>query len=146
MTTYTEDFFVAAAAAIPGLGEVVCPVVSAQELAWPEFQRRLRAARRPRAPYHAVSHNCLHICREVLADMAEQWALDHPGEPIPAWGILWGDVPTDGDNRGDGFHAVLFCVDEQGLLYLGGAQDRAVMNQSRVGEIKRLDYLIVGGG
>ncbi len=146
MTTMTEDDFDTLVAGVgDGSGYGICRYASVQRVKdWSVFERYLKAAARSGIRYDKISHNCLHFAKETMAEMCKQWAKDHPGEPPAAWGIIDGDVPTDGDNRGDGWHALIFCETEEGL-YLGGAQDRQVMNQSRVGEIKSVVYMIVGG-
>jgi hypothetical protein len=50
----------------------------------------------------------------------------------------------DGDDRVDGYHAMGCFFDNAGKMYLFGAWDRCVMNQSAVGEIKRVDVVLIG--
>ncbi len=141
-----EDFDIALGA-IPGGddGEVIFQFEVAERTTWPEFQRYLRAAPLDDMPYDIVSNNCLHKARKVMNWMCAEYSRKNPGKPPRAWGLITGDVPCDGDNRIDDWHALIFCFCDEGI-YLGGAQDREVMQQSRVQDIKSVEYLIVGGG
>lgn len=114
-------------------------------LDWPEMDEVYRAVPPAPQPYKPGGvFDCDKFTRWVCAHVNALWAARDPKLPL-AHGIINGDLPQDGDDRVEGWHSLCWFLDTKRRLWLFGAQDRRIMNQSALAGIKDVESVIVGG-
>lgn len=87
--------------------------------------------------------DCDKFARWVAIWTDALWAVHDPPLPL-AQGWMAGVVPNDGDNRISSPHAVCWFIDREKKLWLFGAQDRQIMNQSALDGVKAISRFEVG--
>lgn len=87
--------------------------------------------------------DCDKFARWVAIHVDALWAVNDPPLPL-AQGWMTGMLPLDGDDRIVGPHALNWFIDREKKLWLRGAQDLQVMNQSALDRIQGISRFEVG--
>lgn len=116
-------------------------------LKWREMQK-IYAKTRKWGLFIPEVRDCDKYTRAAAAEVNMIWAEMGGRKPL-AHGTLAGLVPQDSGSLtapiNNGYHSLCWFMDDNGDLYLYGAQQRSVKDRSEVLKIQKISSITVGG-